>query len=48
MYDGTKLNISYLSESELLNNPLINWDKNYSDETGALKHPIKGDRKSNV
>lgn len=42
MIDFIKLNVSYLTETALLNNPLIKWDKNYSDETGELKHPIKG------
>ena len=42
MIDFLKLNVSYLTETALLNNPLINWDKNYSDETGELKYPIKG------
>lgn len=42
MIDFIKLKVSYLTETALLNNPLIKWDKNYSDETGELKHPIKG------
>ncbi|MGB4837646.1 MAG: hypothetical protein WBP08_01510 [Saprospiraceae bacterium] len=46
MIDFLKLNISYLLVSKLLNNPLIKWDKNYSDETGELKYPIKGKYKN--
>lgn len=42
MIDYLKLNVSYLSQSELLNNHLIKWNENYSAETGELKYPVTG------
>ena len=42
MIDFLKLNVSYLSQSELLENHQINWNENYSAETGNLKYPVTG------
>jgi hypothetical protein len=42
MIDFIKLNVSYLTESELLNNPLIEWKQETNLNTGEMIYPIKG------
>lgn len=42
MIDFLKLNVSYLSESELLNNSLIEWKRPHNPNTAEIKYPIKG------
>lgn len=42
MIDFVKMNISYLSERDLLNNPLISCKQTIDINTGELQYPIKG------
>lgn len=42
MIDFIKMNISYILESDLLNNPLIDWKRKFNISTGELEYPITG------
>lgn len=42
MVDFIKLNVSGLSESELLKNPLLEWKQKINLNTGEMIYPIKG------
>ena len=42
MIDFIKLNVSYLNESDLLNNSAIEWKQDLIRSTGELEYPIKG------
>ncbi len=42
MIDFIKLNVTYLSESDLLKNPLIEWKRKVSLLTGEMEFPITG------
>lgn len=46
LIDFLKLNISYLSEKDLLENSLIEWQQNIDLNTGEMIHPIKGKYKN--
>jgi hypothetical protein len=43
MIDFLKLNVSYLSESEFLNNPQIELKQSVNRNTGEMGYPIKGE-----
>ena len=42
MIDFLKLNVSYLSESKLINNTLIEWQRPVNPNTAEIKYPIEG------
>jgi len=42
MIDFIKMNISYIPELDLLNNPLIEWKRKVNISTGEMEYPITG------
>lgn len=42
MIDFIKMNISYIQESDLLNNHLIDWKRKVNISTGEMEYPITG------